>query len=308
MASPGSPPRGSRTSTVLLVVVALALCVGAAASLIASAATAPSYQPPPIQDLYLTGAQMGYIFLAAFLVIVGLLVWIWYDRRTAIPGRAALTGLMIVLVMLLLVALLQSGLNPGPSGPTLSSGNSTSSNSTGTSPHSNNTTVVVSSPGPNLGPLGFALPPWLLFVGVAAVALGVAAWLGPALWRRSQEPAARRRSARAHEVEQARGALATAARALDRGEEPREVVIRLYGALLARVAPLVGGVESDTPEEIRLTHLTNLGIQPGPAATLTHLFEEARYSSHPMGEDAADRAYEAIALARADLDRVRPEL
>lgn len=309
MGNPASP-RPSRTSVVLLVVVVLALCVGAAASLVASAASAPAYQPGPIQDFYLNGSQLAYIFLAGFAVVAGLFVWVWLSRGRQASGHAALMVLLLILALCLLVALLH-GVAPGRTAPSTSVGPGTpgTNNSTGTAPPpTNNSTGVVSSPGPSLNYDGIHFPSWTLFAVVAAGALVAGALLAPALWRRAQDPTARNRALRAAEVDRARGALQSASYALGRGEEPRDVIVRLYASLLERVAPLVGTLDSDTPEEIRTTHLVALGIRPAAAAVLTRLFEEARYSSHPMGPDAAARATEAIAIARADLDRVRPEL
>jgi hypothetical protein len=36
---------------------------------------------------------------------------------------------------------------------------------------------------------------------------------------------------------------------------------------------------------------------------LTRLFEKARYSTHPLGSDASERARTAVRQALADLDR-----
>jgi hypothetical protein len=299
-------PVAPRVSAVLLVIVALALLVGAAASLVAGAASAPSYQPGPIQDVFLTTTQLATVFGIGFAVVLGLLIWIYIDRRQSVGGRAALVALMIVLAMVLFVVLLHfasGGPAPLVSGHSAGSNNSTSSG-TGT-PH-NNSTVIIDNPGPTLGFAGIHIPSWAIFALVGGVAAIAAAFVAPALWRRTQDPEGRRGGSPV-ELERTRGALRSAASALDAGEDPRDVILRLYGELLARVAPIVGGVDPDTPEEIRTTHLVALGIHPESAESLTRLFEEARYSSHPLGEDAASRARSAISIARADLDRVRPE-
>jgi hypothetical protein len=297
------PPASPRVSAVLLVVVALALCVGAAASLVASAASAPSYQPGPIQDVYLTGAELGYIFLAAFLFVVGLLVWIWYDRRRSSPGSILVGGLVLVLALLLFFALLHFATPTGGSQSIVQPSPGNNNTTTPGTQTNNSTAVPVGTPGGSLGFGGVQIPWTLIFVVVAVVGLVAAAVLAPALWRRGQDPTARRRAARLADIDRAQSALRTAAASLDAGGDPREVIIRLYGTLLSWVAPMVGSVDVDTPEEIRLTHLVALGIHPSPAATLTRLFEEARYSTHPMASDAAARAREAIAIAREDLVR-----
>jgi hypothetical protein len=43
-------------------------------------------------------------------------------------------------------------------------------------------------------------------------------------------------------------------------------------------------------------------VRPAPATTLTGLFRQARYSSHPMTETDRAAAIDALAQVRADLD------
>jgi len=66
---------------------------------------------------------------------------------------------------------------------------------------------------------------------------------------------------------------------------------------------MVGSVDPETPEEIRSLHLVRLGISREASESLTRLFEEARYSTHPLGPEAAERATEVIRSAEADLSR-----
>ena len=90
---------------------------------------------------------------------------------------------------------------------------------------------------------------------------------------------------------------------LDEGRDPRRVIVRLYDRLLSRVSPLGVGVEFSTAEEIRANQLLPLGVRRPAADTLTRLFEEARYSTHPMDAAAAGLARDAIRAAEADLSR-----
>jgi hypothetical protein len=90
---------------------------------------------------------------------------------------------------------------------------------------------------------------------------------------------------------------------LGHGADAREVILALYATLLARLRPMVGGMDTSTPEEIRAVHLERLGARPEPARTLTRLFEEARYSAHPMGPESSRTAQEAVRAVLDDLDR-----
>ncbi|MGA8542653.1 MAG: DUF4129 domain-containing protein [Thermoplasmata archaeon] len=295
-------PRGApRSTAVLLVVVAFALAVGAAASLIAGAATAPAFHSGPIPGLFLSENQLALLFVVGLVVFVGIAIWVYTDSRHAIPGRAAVGVIAIILVIVLFIALFHVLASSGVLNTT------TPTNSTGTPPPNNTSTGVnntsrgnVSTPGATLGLP--QTPPWLPFAGIAVAALVAVAVLFPLLWRRS-EMASRGPRVNPVDVSHAQGAFEAAARELDAGAEPRQVVIRLYATLLERVAPIVGGVDRDTPEEIRVQYLVHLGIRADAASTLTRLFEEARYSSHPMGPDAAASAQEAILQARSDLDQ-----
>jgi hypothetical protein len=99
-------------------------------------------------------------------------------------------------------------------------------------------------------------------------------------------------------------ALAAGAQALHEDPDPRTAIIGCYAAMERSLAD--AGLPprlADTPAEV-LGRATEGGlVRSGwAAATLTGLFRQARYSSHPMTE--ADRAAAIAALARvqADLD------
>ncbi len=143
---------------------------------------------------------------------------------------------------------------------------------------------------------------WLLLAEVAAVLLVVAA-----LAR-----LARRRADRAA-ADPARGdgepVAATLVAAVEAAEEelraagdPRAAIVAAYAAMAASISAGLargGGAArpSDTPTEL-LDRAVGAGlVGAGPAAELTALFREARFSRHPMGEPqrrAADRALAAV--------------
>lgn len=295
-------PSSPRSSTIL-VVVAISLAVGASASILAGAARSSTITPSPASDLYLTAAQLEIVAVASLIALVGVFAWVYFgSQRVPLPPRVAVASVVILLFGTVFLVLLRFAV-PGVEGLlTNSTANNSSSNSTGSRPGGGGN---ASNPG---GPLGFGtphLPPWVLFVLVAVGALVAGAVVVPYLWRRASEAGGRRGEADPVNLGRLQGALASAAQHLESGDDPRSIVIELYAKLLGRVEPLVGGVSPETPEEIRIGHLVQLGIRSASATTLTRLFEEARYSSHPMGPEVAERARQAILEAREDLDRPR---
>ncbi len=297
-------PGPGRSSPVLLVLVGVALAVGAAATLVAGAASAPAFHSPVDTEVAIPLWALEAVFVIACSFLIGLVVWMRVGGSQApVPGRVVVGLLVVFTVAVLLVAVLD--VVPGGGGF-----DSPGGNLTGSGPSNNNNTA---NPGSNLtGPGGVIqflhLPPWALFVGIALLLLVVGAVAIPRAWAfvADREPDGPGRKPTPAELAAVGAALATAAGALDEGQDPRAVVIALYASLLARVGPMVGGVDADTPEEIRVLHLVRLGIRDAAAQTLTRLFEEARYSTHPMGPDAAQTAWSAIADARDDLARLTP--
>lgn len=312
-ATPGSGRAGtmteerppSRASPVLLAAVTLALAVGAAASLIAGAARAPAFQAPPSVDLFLTPGQLSVVILLVLLVLIGLILWLFFGvQRAPVPGRIAVALVAIVLAAVLIAEFLRLFFSAGAGSGAVTSTNHSGGNGTGGGTNGTGPGNAMNPGGP-LGFLTLHLPPWLLFVAVAIGALVVSAVAVPYLSRRAGVAETRRAPGPVNMAE-IEAALTSAVRELDQGNDPRQVVIRLYSTLLARIGPMVGGVDEHTPEEIRARHLVRLGIRTEAATTLTRLFEEARYSSHPLGPPEADQARQAIADARDDLDRPRP--
>ncbi len=155
------------------------------------------------------------------------------------------------------------------------------------------------TPGPrggSGGSGGFVLPAWLPWLALAIVLLAVAA-VGLAL-ARGRTSAAQRSS----DYEVAGSAIDAAIDALDDPLEPREAVIAAYAAMersygargLARPA-------FEAPREYLHRLLTAGSASEDEAAELTALFEEARYSTHPILASARDRARAALSTLRARL-------
>jgi len=92
--------------------------------------------------------------------------------------------------------------------------------------------------------------------------------------------------------------------ALENGEDPRESIVRLYCRLLGRVAPTADDLASFTAAEIQRLRLAALPILPERAEAITRMFEEARYSSHPVERPQAVRYAETMRAVELDLRAV----
>jgi len=104
-----------------------------------------------------------------------------------------------------------------------------------------------------------------------------------------------------------RAAVESGRAALRRLDDDRAAIIACYAAMersLAKAGAARG--VADTPDEL-LARAVNAGLARGGAAgTLTALFYEARFSSHPLHSGQRDAAEHALGEIAADLDRPRP--
>jgi hypothetical protein len=295
-----APNSRRRPSLVLLVVLLAALATGAAASLLIGAATAPGAPPPAASELVIP-AWVVVDGVAGFAVIlVGLLI---YQRvsggSVALPSRFVVTFLVAILVAILLIVAFRAlgGIGPSPTGAV-----SNGQNSTGTLPSNSTGTNVTSHGGGSLSLLP-SLPGWVPFVAIAAVLVLAVVVALPFVSAYAQErKVGSRRPSKSPSTDEVRRALDRATQALDEGGDPRAVIVRLYSDLLERVSPVVPHLDPATPEEIR-RKLVELGIQTEAATVLTRLFEEARYSTHALGPEAAEQVHHAVETALADLAR-----
>lgn len=293
-------PTSARPSFILLFVLAAALAFGAAASLLIGAATSPGVSPQSVSLVVIPNWLIGDSLLAIIGVVVGVLVYQRFTQGT-LPVPGAITTRMVVVLLLAILLLaayhLAWGTGPAPNG-------SVTTGQNGTHIIVNNTTTTHNSTATGGSPL-FSIPswpPWSGFVLIAVILLIIAVVAVPLTGRRRGTPGVAKPPER-RVIAEVKGALARAAEELDRGQDPRAVILALYGTLLDRLEPQVDDLAVATPEEIRVQHLVRLGIRPEAAMVLTRLFEEARYSSHPITADAADTARRAVRDALADLAR-----
>jgi uncharacterized protein DUF4129 len=143
--------------------------------------------------------------------------------------------------------------------------------------------------------------PWPLLVLFAVVALGTAALT---YYRRRQAlPPPPPEPDVEPDAEPLVAALAAGARVLHEDPDPRTAIIGCYAAMERSLADAGSPPRmADTPAEV-LGRATASGlVRSVPATTLTGLFRQARYSSHPMTEADRAAAIGALAQVRADLD------
>jgi len=136
---------------------------------------------------------------------------------------------------------------------------------------------------------GFAVPAWLPWTLLAIAALAVMAVV-LALWLRRERSASETAEASA-----ARAAVQAAIGALDTQTDPRLAVIAAYGAM-QRALGERGVVRSpaEAPREYLQRALMASRATEREARTLTGLFEEARYSTHPIPERVRAAALSAL--------------
>jgi hypothetical protein len=148
---------------------------------------------------------------------------------------------------------------------------------------------------------------WTVLVLVGLVLAGSALatrWAA----RRGQVPAGEEDldDAQQDEVDLLVAAVDAADEGLHRHADPRAAVLAAYAAMAGQLS---GGLarrgraarRSDTATEL-LDRAVAAGLVDGaPARTLTELFREARFSEHPMGEDARRSALDCLARVRGEL-------
>lgn len=183
------------------------------------------------------------------------------------------------------------------------------------------TPVATATPTPTGTASRASAPPtlgstWELLAVVLTVAIVAAALLVLwALWRwwrerdraRVEPPPARR----FEPVPDVQEALAgTASRQLDvlADGTPRNAIVACWLAL--EEAAGAAGLPRDPAEtsaEFTARVIATYAVDRGAIATLSGLYREARFSAHPLGEDARSRARASLATLHADLSR-RPDV
>ena len=136
---------------------------------------------------------------------------------------------------------------------------------------------------------GFVLPSWLPWTVLAIVLVAIAAGLILLALRRNRDLADGPEPGAADEAVQA------AIAALEADTDPRGAVIAAYAAMQRTLA--AHGLRrspSEAPREFLGRVLVSSRAAERDATTLTGLFEEARFSTHPISERTRERALAAL--------------
>jgi hypothetical protein len=106
----------------------------------------------------------------------------------------------------------------------------------------------------------------------------------------------------ADEQDDLRRAIDSGLRALQAVDDARAAIIACYVAMEASLASAgTARTVAETPDEL-LSRAATAGLVRGlAAATLTQLFYEARFSTHPLAPDAKDTAQQAIDAISAEI-------
>ncbi len=189
----------------------------------------------------------------------------------------------------------------GGTGSGNTSGSGSGGNSTGGSDGANNTSFTAAR-APSR-PTTIGIPPWvaLAAMGILGAVAGLLMTPG-ALARLLDRPRSGRAAGRSEaDLGAIRTGLSSACAAIESGEDPRATIVRLYGRFLESVGPAVSQLESATPREIERALRQRFRLAGEVAEALTRMFEEARYSSHPIPAPAAERYVQAMRSAERDL-------
>lgn len=136
---------------------------------------------------------------------------------------------------------------------------------------------------------GFTVPGWLPWTLLAIVSIALAAGV-VVLWLRRERTATEQPETRA-----ARAAVHAAIGALDDEADPRRAVIAAYGAMQRELGEHgVARAPAEAPREYLERALKASRATESEARTLTGLFEEARYSTHPIPERFREAALAAL--------------
>ncbi len=139
------------------------------------------------------------------------------------------------------------------------------------------------------GRTGYVLPAWLPWTILAIALVAILAGVAGLVLRRGPAQADAPEPAAAGEAVQA------AIAALEANTDPRGAVIAAYAAM-QRTLAVHGLVQSssEAPREFLRRVLVANRAAEEDAGTLTGLFEEARFSTHPISERTRERALSAL--------------
>jgi hypothetical protein len=152
------------------------------------------------------------------------------------------------------------------------------------------------SPGPAAHTTSTALP-WVVVGSVSALLL-----LAPAAIVVRRRRAQRDRQAVVPEVSRIVSDLRRSLATLESERDPRRAVQQAYACMEESLGAIeLSRAPAETPTEFTARVLRVLGASAAAAAELTGLFEIARFSDHPLGEEDRLRAIAAVRRVEAEV-------
>jgi Domain of unknown function (DUF4129) len=275
------------------------LALGGVAVVVAISARAPLSRSTPVDARALQAPTAAVFMLIAgigIVLIAALAILAWSGRRRKDdppdhePTPIVVHWLWKVLAILLpfalgaaLIVAAATGAKRAVTGPPF--GGTFSTGGSG-----------ASSGRPSHGSTGFVVPSWLPWTVLGLVAVAVLAGVA-VLWLRRSRP-----GVAPPEASATRAAVDAAIGALDAEADPRRAVIAAYGAMQRTLGEHgVARSPTEAPREYLQRVLVASQASEREAKTLTGLFEEARYSTHPIPERLREVALAALRSLRGRL-------
>jgi hypothetical protein len=271
--------RWDRAAAVVAVVLGLLVVVGASARRPLDGGTAaPALPTWPL--LFVVGAGLVMAVALAFAIRP-------IQVRSGAPGLGRMRAgpLTLGLSILLPAAIIAIYAAPGTSGP---------HKAIAPPPKPANQKLIKAKPTERDRDQGSSIA--ALAAGIAAGVVGLAGFALVSARRRRREQGAEPRALVAAGARDAAVAAAIPA-------DPRAAVLAAYARMEAAFASVgLARRPSDAPREYLARLEAGLGGGRAPAARLTELFERARFSPHPVGEDTRSEAIGALETLRAELE------
>jgi hypothetical protein len=281
----------------LALLLLTSITLGAAAALlgVTSASGPPGGGFALPFHVVVTLQELGWGIL--ILLLIWLVLHLLQRRSGTYPiGSRSLSFFLVAFLVAVVFVLLFHALAPGTPG----TGSNAVQNNTSNGPPTplNNSSVPVGFQPVNFS--GFHVPGWVLLLAFAGAA-GVLALVAGGLLAESRR---RPPDAATPPPVPGREELDAALKALENGsdDDPRAVIMRLYARLLRWVGPRVTGLETMTARDVERVCVERFGLRPETAHSLTAIFEEARYSTHPLAPETVERTRAVLSRALRELE------
>lgn len=284
----------------LALLLLTSITLGAAAALLGATSAAGSPGAGSSSQLPITVTLQELSWGILLLLLIWLVYHLVQRRSGTYPvGSRALSFFLVAFLVAVVFVVLFHAIAPGT--PGTGSHLVKKNNTTGPPVPINNSSAPSGFQDVNFS--AFHVPGWVLLLAFAGAA-GVLAMVAVGILA-----AARRKppGARISSPVQGREELDAALRALEDGsdDDPRTVILRLYARLLRWVEPRVTGLEAMTAREVERACVERFGLGPETAQSLTAIFEEARYSTHPLAIETVERTRVVLSQALRELSPPR---